>query len=108
MDKPNTTTYRRPSVSIGVGLDGADYSYLTKKNEGDGGFFITFNVPFKRTDIFTELLSDSGQLGGDGMDSGIKHTILKPGREAGKLVSRTSASALAAAHPDGTAGSTHL
>ena len=26
-----TTTYRRPSVSIGMGLYGADYSYLTKK-----------------------------------------------------------------------------
>lgn len=86
MDKPNTTTYRRPSVSIGMGLDGADYSYLTKKTEGDAGFFITFNVPFKRTDIFAELLSDNGQLGTDGVDSGCKHTILKPGREAGKLV----------------------
>ena len=86
-DKPNTTTYRRPSVSIGMGLDGADYSYLTKKTEGDGGFFITFNVPFKRTDIFAELLNDNGQLGGDGFDSGVTQTVVKPGREAGKLVS---------------------
>ena len=80
------TTYRRPSVSIGMGLDGADYSYLTKKSADSTGFFITFNVPFKRTDIFAELLNDNGQLGADGVESGITYTILKPGREAGKLV----------------------
>ena len=50
-----TTTYRRPSVSIGMGLDGADYSYLTKKTADSTGFFITFNIPFKRTAVFTEL-----------------------------------------------------
>ena len=83
-----TTTYRRPSVSIGMGLDGADYSYLTKKTADSTGFFITFNIPFKRTDVFTELLSDTGQLGADG-ESGVTYTILKPGREQGKLVRRT-------------------
>ena len=83
---PKTTTYRRPSVSIGQGLDGADYSYLTKKTAESTGFFITFNVPFKRTDIFAELLSDNGQLGADGPESGVTYTILKPGREAGKPV----------------------
>ena len=83
---PESTTYRRPSVSIGMGLDGADYSYLTKTTPDSTGFFITFNVPFKRTDVFAELLSDDGQLGADGPDSGISYTILKPGREAGKLV----------------------
>ena len=82
-----TTTYRRPSVSIGMGLDGADYSYLTKKTADSTGFFITFNIPFKRTDVFTELLSDTGQLGADG-ESGVTYTILKPGREQGKLVRR--------------------
>ena len=67
MPEGNTTTYRRPSVSIGtMGLDGADYSYLTKKTAETIGFFITFNVPFKRDDIFRELLSDNGQLGSDG------------------------------------------
>lgn len=81
------TTYRRPSVSIGMGLDGADYSYLTKRTADSTGFFITFNIPFKRNDIFTELLNDAGQLGSDGADSGITYTILKPGREAGKPVS---------------------
>ena len=85
-EKGNSTTYRRPSVSIGMGLDGADYSYLTKKTADSTGFFITFNVPFKRTDVFTELLSDNGQLGADGHDSGVTYTVLKPGREAGKLV----------------------
>ena len=101
MDKghnSNTTTYRRPSVSIGMGLDGADYSYLTKKTE-DGGFYITFNVPFKRTDVFTELLSDDGQLGSDGPTSGVKYTVLKPGREAGKLVSKLAPLAKLAPHP---------
>ena len=69
-----------------MGLDGADYSYLTKKTADSTGFFITFNVPFKRTDVFTELLNDDGQLGSDGPESGISYTILKPGREAGKPV----------------------
>jgi len=82
-----TTTYRRPSVSIGVGLDGADYTFLTKKTADSTGFFIQFNVPFKRADVFTELLSDEGQLGCDGADAGLTFKILKPGREAGKLVS---------------------
>jgi len=81
----NTTTYRRPSVSIGMGLDGADYSYLTKADE-EGGFFIQFNVPFKRDDVFKELLNDDNPLGSDG-DHGATFVILKPGREAGKLVS---------------------
>ena len=81
------TTYRRPSVSIGMGLDGADYSYLTKKDADSTGFFITFNVPFKRADVFAELLNDNGQLGADGHDSGVTYRVLKPGREAGKLVS---------------------
>ena len=81
----NTTTYRRPSVSIGMGLDGADYSYLTKSTE-DGGFFITFNVPFKRQDIFNEILSDDGMLGSDVDNVDLKTTILKPGRDPTKMV----------------------
>lgn len=87
-----TTTYRRPSVSIGVGLDGADYTFLTKKTADSTGFFIQFNVPFKRADVFTELLSDEGQLGCDGADAGLTFKILKPGREAGKLVWRATIS----------------
>ena len=86
MGDKSGTTYRRPSVSIGMGLDGTDYSYLTKKNNDNTGFFITFNVPFKRQDIFTELLNDNGQLGSDGPDAGVKYRVLKPGREEGKPV----------------------
>ena len=85
----NTTTYRRPSVSIGMGLDGADYSYLTKPNKDGTGFFVTFNVPFKKQDVFNELLSDSGPLGFD-EDAGVTTTILKSGREQGKLVSTSA------------------
>jgi len=89
MSSGNTTTYRRPSVSIGMGLDGNDYAYLTKTDKDSTGFFITFNVPFKRQDVFNELLSDGGQLGVDGDPSvtGIETIILKSGREAGKAVS---------------------
>lgn len=87
MAPDSTTTYRRPSVSIGMGLDGADYSYLTKKTADMTGFFITFNVPFKRNDVFAELLSDVAPLGSDGPESGVEYNVLKPGREAGKLVS---------------------
>lgn len=81
-----TTTYRRPSVSIGMGLDGADYSYLTKQTAEQSGFFITFNVPFKKEDVYTELLNDEFPLGFE-RDMGAEFTVLKPGREAGKLVS---------------------
>ena len=82
-----------------MGLDGADYSYLTKKTADSTGFFITFNVPFKRTDVFVELLNDNGQLGADGHDSGVTYTILKPGREAGKLVRATPRHAVARPAP---------
>ena len=81
----NTTTYRRPSVSIGMGLDGADYSYLTKETP-DGGFFVTFNVPFKKQDVFNELLSDDCMLGSDGEGVDIQTTVLKPGRDPTKVV----------------------
>ena len=81
----NTTTYRRPSVSIGMGLDGADYSYLTKETP-DGGFFVTFNVPFKKQDVFNELLSDDCMLGSDGEGVDITTTVLKPGRDPTKVV----------------------
>uniref|UniRef100_A0A7S2NQ49 Uncharacterized protein n=1 Tax=Haptolina brevifila TaxID=156173 RepID=A0A7S2NQ49_9EUKA len=87
MSSGNTTTYRRPSVSIGMGLDGNDYAYLTKTDKDSTGFFITFNVPFKRQDVFNELLSDESQLGVDGKDTGLEAVILKPGRESGKAVS---------------------
>ena len=72
-----------------MGLDGADYSYLTKKTPDSTGFFMTFNIPFKRQDVFNELLNDDGPLGTDGADSGVTYRILKPGREAGKLVRAT-------------------
>ena len=81
----NTTTYRRPSVSIGMGLDGADYSYLTKTTEA-GGFFIAFNVPFRRQDVFNELLSDDAMLGHDDANVDVKTTILKAGRDPAKPV----------------------
>ena len=81
----HTTTYRRPSVSIGMGLDGADYSYLTKETP-DGGFFVTFNVPFKKQDVFNELLSDDCMLGSDGEGVDIRTTVLKPGRDPTKVV----------------------
>ena len=79
----NKTTYRRPSVSIGMGFDGADYSWMTNEKENATGFFITFNVPFKRADVFKELLSDECMLGSE-PDGGVKYTIIKPGREEGK------------------------
>lgn len=82
----NTTTYRRPSVSIGMGLDGADYSYLTKETP-DGGFFVTFNVPFKKVDVFNELLNDDCMLGSDGEGVDIRTTVLKSGRDPTKVVS---------------------
>ena len=90
----NTTTYRRPSVSIGQGLDGADYSYLTKPNKDGTGFFVQFTVPFKKQDIFNELLSDTQEIGTeDGF--GVTTKILKAGRENNKLVSaRTPAATL--------------
>ena len=91
MSSGNTTTYRRPSVSIGMGLDGNDYAYLTKTDKDSTGFFITFNVPFKRQDVFNELLSDESQLGVDGKDTGLEAVILKPGRESGKAVSAAAA-----------------
>ena len=72
-------------MSIGMGLDGGDYSYLTKPNKDGTGFFIQFNVPFKRADVFAELLSDDGPIGCD-IDQGMDFLILKPGREQGKLV----------------------
>ena len=81
----NTTTYRRPSVSIGMGLDGADYSYLTKETP-DGGFFVTFNVPFKKVDVFNELLNDDCMLGSDGEGVDIRTTVLKSGRDPTKVV----------------------
>ena len=85
-----TTTYRRPSVSIGMGFDGADYSWMTNEKENTTGFFITFNVPFKRDDVFKELLSDDGQLGSEpgnsSKDGGPEYRILRPGRQEGKLV----------------------
>ena len=80
--KMSGSTYRRPSVAIGKGLDGADHSYLTKPNKDGTGFFITFNVPFKRIDVFNELLNDDAPLGCDMED--VEYTILKAGREAGK------------------------
>lgn len=83
--KMSGSTYRRPSVSIGKGLDGADHSYLTKPNKDGTGFFIVFNVPFRRDEIFAELLNDDAPLGVDTDD--VDFVILKPGREAGKLVS---------------------
>ena len=62
-----TTTYRRPSVSIGMGFDGGDYSWMTKDQGKDAtGFVIEFNLPFKKVDVFKELMSDEGQLGSDG------------------------------------------
>jgi len=69
-----------------MGLDGADYSYLTKPNKDGTGFFVTFNVPFKKQDVFNELLNDNGVIGFDD-DSGVKTRILKPGRETGKAIS---------------------
>ena len=42
-----------------MGLDGADYSYLTKPNKDGTGFFVTFNVPFKKQDVFNELKKNS-------------------------------------------------
>ena len=82
----SNTTYRRPSVSIGMGFDG-DYSWMTKDQGKDAtGFVLEFNLPFKKVDVFAELMSDDGQLGNDG-DDGCTYTILRPGREEGKLVS---------------------
>lgn len=82
----NTTTYRRPSVSIGQGLDGADYSYLTKPNKDGTGFFVQFTIPFKKQDVFNELLNDNGSIGCDG-NTGTQIRILKAGREENKLIS---------------------
>ena len=35
-----TTTYRRPSVSIGMGFDGGDYSWMTKDQGKDATGFV--------------------------------------------------------------------
>ena len=85
MASGNTTTYRRPSVSIGQGLGADDYSYLTKPSKDGSGFFVQFNVPFKKQDVFNELLADSGPVGTEA-HTGTTSRILKAGREQGKLV----------------------
>ena len=91
--KGGATTYRRPSLSLGQGLDGVDFQHLRKANPNGTGFFFVFKLPFRREDVFAELLSERGELGSDG--SGIQTRILRPGREMGKPVRRRSPRAIA-------------
>ena len=43
MSGNQNTTYRRPSVSIGMGFDGADYSWMSKDQGKDAtGFVLEF------------------------------------------------------------------
>jgi len=76
--------YRRPSVSIGMGFDGADFNLMSQDSDKQGGFVVTASLPFKRDLLFSELLEK--QMLGNETDT-VKTTIIRPGNDPDKTIS---------------------